>query len=106
MIQFSKNLPTDFFDEAILENFDAIYSCDEVGVCKPHPAPYQLVLNQSKSEPQNSYMVAAHAWDIMGAQAVGMKTLWISRMEKRWPFPGNPPGKVVNNLEEMRNNFS
>ncbi len=39
-------------------------------------------------------MMAAHDWDIAGAQAVGMRTVFIAR-EGRRPLAGNPPPTIV-----------
>ena len=81
--------------------FDTILSADEVNACKPHPAPYRMVFDRMNAAPEETCMVAAHGWDIMGADAAGMRTIWVSRLEKRWPFPGNPPGTTISNLAEI-----
>ncbi len=90
---------------SILEHFDEIFSCDDIKACKPHPTPYKRVLNQLNIPPEEAYMVAAHAWDIMGAHAVGMQTIWISQLESIWPFSGNPPGEALSNLEQVKKFF-
>jgi FMN phosphatase YigB (HAD superfamily) len=32
-------------------------------------------------------LIAAHAWDVLGAQAAGMQAIWVARLERRWPLP-------------------
>jgi 2-haloacid dehalogenase len=32
-------------------------------------------------------MVAAHAWDVVGAVRAGMRGVWVNRDERTWPFP-------------------
>lgn len=81
--------------------FQMVLSIDEVGKWKPHPAPYQLALERFGVEPGQSCLVAAHAWDVIGAASVGMQTVWVSRLEKRWPYPGNPPGEVAASLADV-----
>ena len=77
------------------ELFAAVLSSDEVRKAKPHPAPYRMGLERAQVDPAGACMVAAHAWDVQGAAAVGMRTVWISRVEKAWGFPGDPPGATA-----------
>lgn len=77
------------------EGFESVVSADEAGACKPDPRPYRLALEQAGGKPAEACMVAAHGWDIVGADAAGMRTVWIERLEKRWTFPGGPPGPVA-----------
>jgi 2-haloacid dehalogenase len=81
--------------------FQMVVSVEEVRKWKPHPAPYQLALERCGSQPARSCLVAAHGWDVLGAAAVGMQTVWVSRLEKRWPFPGDPPGRVAASLAQV-----
>lgn len=81
------------------DRFDAVVSADEARASKPDPRPYRLVLERYALAPGEACMVAAHGWDILGADAVGMQTVWIDRLEKRWPFPGEAPGEVAAGLE-------
>ncbi|WP_051570965.1 HAD family hydrolase [Cryptosporangium arvum] len=83
---------------------DAFYSAEQAGALKPSRTPYEFVLRQEEYEPGDAVMVAAHGWDIAGAQAVGMRTVFVSRPGRRvlssWPdpdavvpdFSGLPPG--------------
>ena len=63
-----------------------IISCDDLGVSKPHPAVYGAARDASSGE---LWMVAAHAWDVMGAAHAGLRTAWISSTERIYPdvFP-------------------
>jgi len=66
-------------------------SCEAVGKWKPAPEPYVYACSEIGLAPPDTWMVAAHSWDIAGAQAVGMKTAWLSRLEGRFdPFFGAP----------------
>lgn len=81
--------------------FEAVLSCDEAGACKPHPAPYELALKQAGVPAGEACMVAAHGWDVLGAAAAGLRTVWISRLEGSWPFPGSPPHAAVPDLASV-----
>lgn len=82
----------------VREGFEFIVSADEAGACKPDPRPYRMALERARCKPSEACMVAAHGWDIVGADAVGMRTVWIEHLEKHWTFPGEPPGRVAASL--------
>jgi len=46
-------------------------------------------------------MVAAHGWDVTGADAAGMDTVYVRSLEGRWPLPGEPPGQALPSLAEV-----
>ncbi|MBW4541910.1 MAG: haloacid dehalogenase type II [Myxacorys chilensis ATA2-1-KO14] len=64
----------------VLSYFDRILSCDTVQKTKPHPDVYNLV----KDCAGEVWMVAAHAWDIMGAELAGLHTAFITKEEKTY----------------------
>jgi 2-haloacid dehalogenase len=70
---------------------DAVHSAEHAGRLKPSPAAYRFALTAEHTEPRQAVMVAAHDWDIAGAQAVGMRTVFIARGGRRplpdWPTP-------------------
>ncbi|HEV8571176.1 MAG TPA: haloacid dehalogenase type II [Actinoplanes sp.] len=70
--------------------FNAIYSAERAGMLKPAPAAYRMVLQAEAVSAEHAVMVAAHDWDIAGAQAVGMQTVFVARGD-RVPLPGWPP---------------
>ncbi|WP_340682395.1 haloacid dehalogenase type II [Amycolatopsis coloradensis] len=60
-------------------------SAEEARTCKPDPAVYELAVELTKTRPERLLMVAAHAWDLRGAQSVGLRTAYVAR-----PL-GDPP---------------
>jgi 2-haloacid dehalogenase len=54
-------------------------SAQEVRTYKPDPAIYRLAVDVSGRPPERLLMVAAHAWDLRGAQAVGLRTAYVER---------------------------
>jgi 2-haloacid dehalogenase len=98
----SREMTAALLNKAGLDGFfEATFSCDDIGACKPHPLPYRTVVEKIKSWPEEACLVAAHGWDVAGADAAGIRSIWISRFEKSWPFPGSPPGASVANLAEV-----
>ena len=73
----------------LADRFDAILSADEVRALKPRCEPYELVARRFDVQLRDVRLVAAHAWDIAGAQAAGCAAAFVAR-----------PGKVLSPLGE------
>ncbi len=84
----------------VLPFFDRILSCDTVQRTKPHPDVYTLAKQDSDGE---VWMVAAHAWDIMGATLAGIRTVFITQEEKAFLAVYPQPDRVAVNLVEAAN---
>ena len=78
-----------------LQYFSQVRSCDEVQRTKPHPEVYQL-LPPSEGI---TWMVAAHAWDIVGAVRTGLKTAFIEAEEESYLSIYAEPNIMATNLE-------
>jgi 2-haloacid dehalogenase len=61
-----------------------LVSAQDVGSYKPDPALYAAALEVAPSGAGTPVMVAAHAWDLRAAAAVGMRTAYV-------PRPGGDP---------------
>lgn len=71
--------------------FKRIFSVDEVGKFKPHPATYLHVTTAMGVYPSEAMMVAAHDWDILGAQRAGLRGCYIDRAGVGWLPAQHPP---------------
>jgi len=60
-------------------NFDMLFSSELLGCYKPAPENYLKVLDLLKLRPEQCVTVAAHAYDLRGAKAVGIKTVYLYR---------------------------
>ncbi|WPO75428.1 haloacid dehalogenase type II [Streptomyces sp. KN37] len=54
-------------------------SAEDARTYKPDPAVYQLAVTVSGRPPERLLMVAAHAWDLRGAQSAGLRTAYVAR---------------------------
>ncbi len=68
--------------------FDAIISVQQAGFFKPHPSVYRTGAMVLGLEPHEIMMVAAHAFDIMGARACGYRGAYVNRY--RLPYEESP----------------
>ena len=60
-------------------SFNMLFSSELLGVYKPAPESYRKTLALVNVKPEESVMVAAHAYDVRGGREAGMKTVYIHR---------------------------
>ncbi|MFI0773503.1 haloacid dehalogenase type II [Streptomyces sp. NPDC021212] len=54
-------------------------SAEAASAYKPAPEVYRLAIDTAGCAPERVLMVAAHAWDLRGARATGMRTAYVRR---------------------------
>ncbi|GAA4857854.1 haloacid dehalogenase type II [Actinomycetospora straminea] len=67
----------------------AALSTETVASYKPDPAVYRLAIAHAGRPPERVLMVAAHAWDLRGAAAAGLRTAYLDRPGADPPAPGD-----------------
>ena len=77
--------------------FTKVYSVDAIAVTKPHADVYKMIQTEDLNR---VWLVAAHAWDIAGALSVGMKTAFVSQLEKNYLEVYPQPQITAENLLE------
>jgi 2-haloacid dehalogenase len=75
------------------ERFEVVIGSDQVQTFKPHPRVYRHGAERVRAEPAEIVLVAAHAWDVMGAMRAGLRGAWVARSE-RWLIPVVPEPDV------------
>jgi 2-haloacid dehalogenase len=80
---------------------DAVLSVDAIGKYKPAPEVYALATRRLADAPGELLFVSANAWDVAGAAAAGLVTVWINRTAA--PAEGLPAGAshVVRSLADV-----
>lgn len=73
--------------------FEQVFSADTVRQLKPGPRPYAHALEGLGVAPGEAVLVAAHAWDLAGARAAGLKTAFVGRPGQALS-PAAPPPDV------------
>ena len=81
--------------------FDAIISVDQVGAFKPSPGIYRKAIQRLGCEPGEIMMVAAHAFDILGAQACGFKAAYVNRYKLPTEDSEYQPDIIVDDFVEL-----
>ncbi len=85
----------------LLDRFERVVSVSEVEAYKPDCRPYQHVVKELGIAADQATLVAAHAWDLVGARAAGLDAVWVKRLERRWPLPLLEPRTAASLLEAV-----
>ncbi|MBL1098332.1 haloacid dehalogenase type II [Streptomyces coffeae] len=76
-------------------------SAEAVRAYKPAPEVYQLAIEIAGCLPERVLMVAAHAWDLRGAQSRGMRTAYVQRPVGDPPTSSDVFDARFNGLDEL-----
>ena len=81
--------------------FDAIISVDQVGAFKPSPGIYRKAVQRLGCEPGEIMMVAAHSFDILGAQTCGFRAAYVDRYGLPTEVSEYQPDIIVDDFVEL-----
>ena len=106
MVVFSNGSPRmleELMDNAGLRPFfpRGFVSVDEVGVYKPSPKVYQHVAEGLGRPVGEVRLVSSNPFDVIGAEAAGMKAAWVDRSGGVFDTLGPRPELVVGTLVEL-----
>jgi 2-haloacid dehalogenase len=88
--------------QAALETFvEGVVSIDEVRHWKPRTEVYLHAANVAGVPPVRMCLVAAHAWDILGAKHAGLLTAWVARKEKKFHTAMQAPDVTGDSLTDV-----
>jgi 2-haloacid dehalogenase len=74
---------------------DCVLSVEEVGVYKPHPRVYRLVVDRLGIQASQISFQSSNAWDAYAASSFGMKVVWCNRYRQRKErLPGQPDCEI------------
>ncbi|MCX6177992.1 MAG: haloacid dehalogenase type II [Chlorobiales bacterium] len=94
---------TKLLDQANISRFFIdLISVDDVQSFKPDPIVYHHFLDKSTANANNSWMVSANPFDVIGAVAAGMRSAWVQRSPDipmdPWEFK---PTLTIHNLNDL-----
>jgi HAD superfamily hydrolase (TIGR01549 family) len=81
---------------------DFVLVSEEFGVAKPDPQIFREALRISGVRPDEALFVGDSAeFDMAGAQAAGIPTVWVNRHQRPWTEPGPPPSRQICTLADL-----
>ena len=94
-----------YLEELLANNvpisFDAIISVEQVGAFKPSPGIYRKAIQHLDCEAGEIMMVAAHSFDILGAQTCGFKAAYVNRYGLPTEESEYQPDIIVDDFVEL-----
>ncbi len=86
----------------VLARFSGIVSVDPIRTFKPDPAVYEYLADQVRAEKEMVCLISSNPFDVIGANACGLRTAWVQRDPKKvfdpWEFE---PDLIVAGLEQL-----
>ena len=79
--------------------FEFVAGTDEVRAFKPDPRVYALGVERARTDVSEIRMIAAHAWDLLGARRAGFRTAYLARAAEWPPMLDRPDERAADLLE-------
>ena len=84
------------------DRFEDVVSVDEIGCFKPDPRVYRHFLQRANVLPMDAWLISGNPFDVIGAQAAGMRTAWLDRAGQGLFDPwGGEPTATIRDLDEL-----
>jgi HAD superfamily hydrolase (TIGR01549 family) len=81
---------------------DFVLVSEEFGVAKPDPEIFREALRLAGVRPEEAICVGDSVeFDMAGANAAGIPTVWVNRQERPWPEPDPPPTREIHSLADL-----
>jgi len=97
----SAGVRTQLRHAGLFEKFDDVISVDQVKVYKPGRTPYLFAARRFRAKVDRLSLIAAHHWDLAGAKAAGLTTVFVRRPGAVLSPLGPKPDIEVADLEEF-----
>jgi 2-haloacid dehalogenase len=98
----SSGVTRHLFERAGLEAFvERVVSIEDVRHWKPHAEVYLRAASAAGVPPERMCLVAAHAWDVLGAEHAGLVAAWVARKEKKFHPAMGVPGVAGETLTDV-----
>ncbi|MFE7508969.1 haloacid dehalogenase type II [Promicromonospora sp. NPDC057488] len=78
-----------------------VLSAEDAGTYKPAPGIYELALRSVPATSGPPFLVAAHAWDLRGAAAAGLRTAYVPRPDGDAPGPDDTFDLYATDLKDL-----
>lgn len=83
------------------EVLDAVVSVTDVGVFKTHPKAYAHMLSVLGAVKRDIVFVSSNRWDVAGATAFGLGSVWVNRSGAPDEYGDLPPIATLRDLEKL-----
>ena len=84
-----------------LDDFDDLFSIEEVKIYKPDSKVYDLPINKYKIQPKEVVFLSANTWDVSGGGNFGYNAVWVNRNNSHFDNLDYKPKKEIKNLKGL-----
>ena len=84
-----------------LDDFDDLFSIEEVKIYKPDSRVYDLPVNKYKIQPKEVVFLSANTWDVSGGGNFGYNAVWVNRNNSHFDNLDYKPKKEIKNLKGL-----
>ena len=100
------NAPSMMLDAAVEsagigDGFDAVISCDRLGIFKPSARAYQLALDTLEVGRTQVSFQSSNGWDAAGAATFGFRVVWCNRVGQARERLPDAPDVEIRTLDEL-----
>ncbi len=89
-------------EAGLSEHLDVILDSVQVGISKPDPDIFRMALEKLDRHPENTIFVGdSYERDVVPAQRMGMKAIWMKGPNPRLPENPAPPDGCISSLVEL-----
>ena len=85
--------------------WDCVLSSEMFGKYKPDPSVYTGAARLLGLAPEEVGMVAAHEHDLLGAQRVGLRTIFVARPDERGPDTAFEMPESIDTFDVVADDF-
>jgi 2-haloacid dehalogenase len=82
-------------------SLSAVLSVEDVGIFKPDPRVYQLVVDRLQVAPAEVCFLSSNGWDAAAAAHFGFRVAWINRFDKQQERIPADPDIIIRRLDEL-----
>ncbi len=80
---------------------DLVLSVEATGCYKPDPSVYRHAVQRLDVPPERILFVSANGWDVAGASAYGLRTVWVNRPKAPIEELGTHPTATLTSLNDL-----
>ena len=82
-------------------HLDAVLSVEDVGIFKPSPSVYQMVVDKMNVVPEEVCFVSTNCWDARAAAHFGFSVVWMNRFNMTQDRLPGEPRAIIGGLEDL-----
>jgi 2-haloacid dehalogenase len=85
----------------LADGFDTLISVERLKRYKTVPAAYALIEQETGIMADRTAFISSNRWDIAGAAAFGLHTIWLNRFDRVDEYVDLAPSAIIRGLDQL-----